>query len=126
MTGRPIAPGIVVPEGACDTHIHVYGPPDRYPSVSTTPFPVPDAPPAAFQKSMMEGLGIERAVVVDSDTSDEDLQRMTDAGARGVRFHMLPGGVLPWDILEEMAVRVHAFGWHVQLQMDGRDLPERE
>jgi len=155
MTGITIAPGISVPDGACDTHIHVYGPPDQYPSVSTTPFPVPDAPAAAFRKSMMEGLGIERAVVVqpsaygkdnsctldavaelgpsaravvvvDTETTDEDLQRMTGAGARGIRFHMLPGGVLPWDILEEMAARIHAFGWHVQLQMDGRDLPERE
>jgi D-galactarolactone isomerase len=64
--------------------------------------------------------------VVDTETTDQELDRLTAAGIRGVRFHMLPGGVLPWDILEEMAARVEAFGWHVQLQMDGRNLPERE
>jgi D-galactarolactone isomerase len=39
---------------------------------------------------------------------------------------MLPGGVLPWEILEDVAARVHDFGWHVQLQLDGRDLPQYE
>jgi D-galactarolactone isomerase len=39
---------------------------------------------------------------------------------------MLAGGVLPWACLEEMAARIHNFGWHVQLQLDGRLLPERE
>jgi D-galactarolactone isomerase len=38
---------------------------------------------------------------------------------------MLRGGVLPWEILEEMAARVRPFGWHVQLQCNGRELPER-
>jgi D-galactarolactone isomerase len=36
----------------------------------------------------------------------------------------LPGGAVPWEILEEMAARVHNFGWHVQLQLDGRELPD--
>ena len=39
---------------------------------------------------------------------------------------MLPGAPLPWEILETMSARVAPFGWHVQLQLDGRDLPERE
>lgn len=39
---------------------------------------------------------------------------------------MLPGGALPWEILETMAARVANFGWHVQLQLDGRTLPDRE
>jgi D-galactarolactone isomerase len=64
-------------------------------------------------------------VVVGPETPDAELERLTRAGARGIRFHMLPGGVLPWEILETMAARVQAFGWHVQLQLDGRLLPER-
>ena len=44
----------------------------------------------------------------------------------GARFHMQTGGVLPWDILELMAACVHAFGWHIQLQMDGRQLQNKE
>lgn len=39
---------------------------------------------------------------------------------------MLPGGVLPWEWLPEMAARVSEFGWHVQLQLDGRLLSEKE
>jgi D-galactarolactone isomerase len=65
-------------------------------------------------------------VVVGPDVEDAELEKLTAAGVRGVRFHMLPGGVLPWEQLPEMAARVHAFGWHVQLQVDGRILPEKE
>ena len=64
--------------------------------------------------------------VVDMSVTDAELDRLTKAGIRGIRFHMLPGGALPWDILETMAARVHNFGWHVQLQLDGRTLPDRE
>ena len=39
---------------------------------------------------------------------------------------MLPGGALAWNVLEEMAARVNNFGWHVQLQMNGREFAERE
>jgi D-galactarolactone isomerase len=65
-------------------------------------------------------------VVVDSKVTDGDLERLTRAGARGIRYFMLPGGILSWDSLEPMAARVHEFGWHVQLQLDGRLLPERQ
>ena len=64
--------------------------------------------------------------VVDTSVTDAELDRLTKAGIRGIRFHMLPGGALPWDILETMAARVGNFGWHVQLQLDGRTLPDRE
>jgi D-galactarolactone isomerase len=64
--------------------------------------------------------------VVDTSVTDTELDRLTKAGIRGIRFHMLPGGALPWDVLETMAARVGSFGWHVQLQLDGRTLPERE
>jgi D-galactarolactone isomerase len=39
---------------------------------------------------------------------------------------MLPGGPLSWDDLLPIAARIAPLGWHVQLQMDGRLLPERE
>ena len=64
--------------------------------------------------------------VVDPDRHRRRADRLTKAGIRGIRFHMLPGGALPWDILETMAARVGNFGWHVQLQLDGRTLPDRE
>ncbi len=39
---------------------------------------------------------------------------------------MLDRPELPWEMLEDMAARVAALGWHVQFQMDGRLFHERE
>ena len=41
------APRFEAPPGTCDTHIHIYGPPEVYPAASTAPFPNPDAPVSA-------------------------------------------------------------------------------
>jgi D-galactarolactone isomerase len=145
-------PKLKVPPGATDTHIHIYD--RRYPRAPTATMDPPDAPVEEYL-AMRNGLGVERTVivqpsiygtdnrclldamaamgagargvaVVDQSVSDAELQRLTDAGIRGLRFHMLSGGVLPWDILETMAARVAPFGWHVQLQFDGREFVERE
>jgi D-galactarolactone isomerase len=56
--------------------------------------------------------------------SDNELARLDRAGVRGVRYFMLKGGLLPWDSLEAMAARIAPFGWHINLQLDGRDLPQ--
>jgi len=72
------------------------------------------------------GAAARAVVVVDAATAEAELDRLTRLGARGVRFHMLPGGALPWEALEPVTARVAGFGWHVQLQLDGRLLPERE
>jgi len=154
MNNSNSLPEFKAPSGACDCHMHFYGSKDRYPEVPTSPFPAPDAPVSAYRK-VMARLGIERVVVVqpsaygkdnsctldsmrelgdcargvvvvDDSVTESELETMTEKGVRGIRFHMLKGGVLPWDLLENMAARVHAFGWHVQLQMDGRLFPERE
>jgi D-galactarolactone isomerase len=151
-------PAFQAPPGTCDCHIHIYGPPDRYPEAPSAPFPNPDAPVAAYRR-VMARLGIERAVVVqpsgygkdnsctldaiaelgaelgdaargvavvDVETGDEELARLTAAGIRGARFHMMPGGIVPFESLAPVAPRIHEHGWHVQLQMDGRLLHERE
>jgi D-galactarolactone isomerase len=140
------------PPGTCDTHMHIYE--SRYPSAPTAPFTPHDATVAEYLK-VRARLGITRTVVVqpstygtdnrctlaaiaalgdsargiavvDTSVTDAELDRLTKTGIRGIRFHMLPGGALPWDILETMASRVGNFGWHVQLQLDGRTLPDRE
>ena len=63
-------------------------------------------------------------VVVKPSVTDRELQQLTETGIRAIRFFMFSGGVLSWEVLDEMAARVHAFGWHVNLQLDGRRLPE--
>ena len=145
-------PKLKAPPGTCDTHMHIYE--SRFPTAPTASFTPPDATVADYLK-VRARLGITRTVVVqpstygtdnrctlaaiaalgdsargiavvDTSVTDAELDRLTKAGIRGIRFHMLPGGALPWDILETMAARVGNFGWHVQLQLDGRTLPDRE
>ena len=45
---------------------------------------------------------------------------------RGIRFHMFPQGALGWDDLAPMAAHAAEVGWHVQLQLPGEELAERE
>lgn len=144
-------PKLQMPAGVCDTHIHFYN--GRYATLPGTPTP-PDASVADYRQ-VMDWLGIQRVVVVQPNAygddnqltmdavaelgdaaravvvvkpsvSDAELERLTKAGARGLRVMALLGGTLGLDVLEEMAARVHAFGWHVLVQLDGRDLPQHE
>ncbi len=74
-------------------------------------------------------LGLDRArgiAVVDTTFSPQALRALHDAGIRGARFQMLKGGALPWEMLEPVAALIAPMGWHIQLQMDGRLLPDRE
>jgi D-galactarolactone isomerase len=64
-------------------------------------------------------------VVVDDRVADVELERLTGLGGRGARFHMLPGGAVPWEMMQAVAERIASFGWHIQLQMNGRDLIDR-
>ncbi len=72
------------------------------------------------------GTGARGIAVVDTSVTDAELERLTRAGMRGVRFRMLDEPELPWEMLGEMAARIAAFGWHIQFQMDGRYFEERE
>jgi D-galactarolactone isomerase len=65
-------------------------------------------------------------VVVPPDTPAPELQALDAAGIRGVRYMMLPGGVLPWSGLEQSAAAIAPLGWHIDLQLDGRELPQHE
>jgi len=152
MAQQDSRPRLKAPPGACDTHMHFYD--DRFPMAPTALLKPPNATVGDYRK-LQQRLGLSRTVVVqpstygtdnrctleamavlgdsargvavvDTSVTDAELDRLTKAGMRGIRFHMLKGGALPWEILETMAARVHGFGWHVQLQLDGRDLPDRE
>ena len=137
---------------ACDCHMHVYE--DRFPLVPQAVFKPPHAPLADY-RAVQGSLGLSRAVLVQPNgygydnrcmlealaelgdsaravaivpigVPDAELDRLTRAGVRGVRYHLLPGGMLPWESLEPMAARDAAFGWHGQLQLDGREIPRYE
>jgi D-galactarolactone isomerase len=146
-------PQLKTPDGACDTHIHIYD--QRYPTAPTAASTPPDALLPDYL-GLRRRLGISRTVVVQPSTygtdnrctleaiaalgldsargvaivdetiGDADLRDLTSRGIRGARFHMLAGAPIPWARLDRIAARVQEVGWHVQLQLDGRDLPERD
>jgi D-galactarolactone isomerase len=145
-------PRLKAPPGACDCHTHVFD--ARFPLAAKARRTEPDAPVTAYRK-VQQRLGLSRVVVVqptaygkdnrctleaiaalgegargvavvDTTTSDAEIERLTSAGIRGVRFRMLDDPELPWDMLGDVAARVAGFGWHVQFQMDGRHFEERE
>lgn len=134
--------------GACDTHLHVYD--SGYPAAPGALIHPPDVGLGDYA-AVQSVVGTDRAVlvqpstygldnrlhlaalaelgdagrgvmVVDATTPDAELARLTDLGVRGARFHMLPGGAVAWDHLEPVAEAIAAFGWHVQLQLNGREL----
>lgn len=150
MADQSTAPRLTVPAAACDAHMHIYD--GRYPLAPTALGAPADASVEDYRAAIRERLGITRTVVVQptaygtdnrctlaaiaalgsettrgiavvDDVSDDELARLTRGGMRGVRFQMLPGGALPWAKLPAIAARVQAFGWHIQLQTDGRNFP---
>ena len=138
-------------DGICDTHMHIYD--DRYAVAASATLQPPDASPADYRRVQAQ-LGMQRVVVVQPTTYgldnsctldavsefgptaravvvvDDQLSRgrldvLHDAGARGARFHMLPGGAVAWDQLATIAALIADRGWHVQLQLNGHELTDR-
>jgi D-galactarolactone isomerase len=150
LTGAP--PRLNAPSGTVDTHIHFYA--SGYAALPGTPLP-PDASVADYRQ-VMEWLGIDRAVVVQPNAYGDDnrltldsvaalgadiargvvvvkpgiaeteLDRMTKAGACGARIMALHGGTVGLDQLGAVAAQVHLFGWYLNVQLNGRDLPDHE
>lgn len=144
------APLLRVPPRATDTHMHVVEP--GYPLAASAQA-VPPAAPLSAYLPVRARLGLERCVVVqpsaygtdnactlaavaalggaargvatvDAGTGDAELARLSAGGIRGARLHMLAGGIIPWGDVEPICRRIAAHGWHAQLQLDGRQLPE--
>jgi len=145
-------PKFKAPAGTTDCHIHVYD--DALPLAPTAKFKPPHATveqylevckllgiertvvvaPTAYGKTndlMLDamkkiGPGARGIVVVDETTTDAEFTRLHKLGVRGVRFFMLPGGALGWDIIDPMAARLAEIGWNIVLQLDGRTFPDHE
>lgn len=112
----PIAPDFEVPPEACDCQIHVYGPPETYPTVAAPKYEPHHELDIARVEAMHTVLGISRAVIVTptvygtdnrvttdvlraqpekyrgvavigADTTDADLKAMDDAGFCAARFN---------------------------------------
>lgn len=142
-------PRLQAPAGSCDCHMHIFDP--RFPTRGDSPY-TPPAASIEDYRAVQARLGLERVVVIQSvthgtdnanllaaldgfgacargiaviepDIGEDELRDMTEKGVRGVRFE-LANGVLTLDDLDTVAARIAPFGWHVDLQTDGRDLPD--
>lgn len=146
----PIPP---TPAGACDCHIHLYE--DSRPLAAGATFKPPHAPLSAYrlvQRALgltravlvqPTGYGFDNSLMLQAlqqmsdsaraiavlppDVDDHELHQLHTLGVRGVRFMMIAGagGALPWDALPRMAERIAPLGWTIDLQLDGRELPQR-
>lgn len=146
-------PRLRAPAGATDTHMHFYGPYDRFPLAPTSPNSPPPALPEDY-RAVQRRLGLERVVVVQPagyafdnrctmaavkaigssaravvvvrpDAPQRELEALAHDGAVGLRVFMLPGGVYRWEDIQALAEKTRPLGWHLQLQCDGRLLQER-
>ena len=145
-------PRLKAPSGACDTHMHFYD--SAYKTSGKAWLFPPDFLPSAYRK-VQQRLGLQRMVLVQPVTygfdnscildaadefgddaravvtvpiaiSDVELDALWKRGARGVRFHQMRGGMMDWRELPIMADLLAGSGWHVQVQLDGLELPQYE
>jgi len=103
-------PEFVVPEGLCDTHMHVFGPVDDYPAVANARY---DWPGATLEQylDIADHLSIARVVFVQPSYYGADNRCMFDAMRRVSRPHraviFLPDEVTSreLDAMHEIGVR---------------------
>ena len=143
-----------LPPGACDCHVHIYD--ERYALAPTATFKPPHSPVSAYRqvqsalglqrvvlvqptgygfdnRCLLDALGqlgntARGVAIVAADTGHEQLQRLHAAGVRGLRYMLLPGsgGLMRWDDVPDAAARIAPLGWALNLQFDGRELPQRQ
>jgi len=143
----------VPPPNACDAHCHVFGPAARFPFADDRAYTPPDSgidkfeqlqqrlglSRAVFVQASCHGTdnaamvdAIERGngkyagvAMIDESFSDADIGRLHDVGVRGTRFNFVEhlGGAPELDVFWRIVDRVAAFGWHIVLHFDAKDLP---
>ena len=134
-----------------DTHLHIIDP--EYPLVENNGF-MPDPFTVEDYQERIAGLGIAGGAVVSgsfqafdqgylisalkalgpsyvgvtqipTDTTDERIEELHDAGVRAVRFNIARGGSAALDELETLSRRVYDLvGWHAELYIDARTIDE--
>ncbi len=141
---------VVAPPKACDCHAHIIGPGAKYPFVAGRSFTPVEAHLDQYRR-MLSALGLQRAVIIQpsfygtdnsrthdaiaeshgnwrgvaglvANTPKAEIQRLHDAGFRGARVNLSFKGGPTLEDLAKVALVVTPFGWHMQIQVEGRDL----
>jgi D-galactarolactone isomerase len=145
-------PKVPAPPRSCDTHMHFY---DRAVPPAPGGPALPGHYTVPMYQELQKRLGLERVIVVQPnayqydnrvtlsaiaelgtcakgvavvkpDVAEAEIERLTAAGIRAQRFFALPGGAVGFDRMDQIMARVHPFGWHANIQLNGRDLPQHE
>ena len=149
---HPKKPKTKAPPGACDTHIHLFGPAAKYRFAPDSPYIAHDALPETFF-GLQDTLGMSTAVIVSpggygrnyslladvlakypqrfrgiallrDDTPSSEIGRLTRLGVRGMRMMSRKRGQHVPNYSKEIAARVHEHGWHIQFYPHGTDIVE--
>jgi 2-pyrone-4,6-dicarboxylate lactonase len=136
-------PVLVAPPGACDTHLHIYGPSEIYPLSPERNY-TPD-PRSTLEDylTVHHALGLTRAVIVtgsangtdnritldalqhmkgnfrglallDPAITDAELSKLKEGGFTGFRVKANGRGGLSFEETKRMIARTAGFGWHVE------------
>jgi 2-pyrone-4,6-dicarboxylate lactonase len=145
----PSQPTLRLTPGACDAHVHVFGPVARFPFAAGAPFTPADAPKERLF-ALHAMLGIGRCVVVQStchgfdnsvtadaiaarggaycgialaplSVADATLHKLHAQGFRGLRFNFMKhlGAATPIAKIIALTTRLAALDWHLQVHFDG-------
>lgn len=150
---QPRRPAMAMPEGACDTHAHVFEA-ARYPYQPTRGYTPPDNGVERLL-GLHDALGLSRGVVVQASVHGTDNRAVLDAaaahprrlravvavsegvteaeiaamhakGARGIRVNLVDRGGMPFrslDALRDVAALLRPRGWHVELLVHAEEQP---
>jgi 2-pyrone-4,6-dicarboxylate lactonase len=149
-------PSFALPPNSCDTHFHIFGPPEEFPFAPTRQY-TPPAAPLEHYLNMAAVVGIERGIVVqpsvhgldnsvtldaikqaggrfrgvariDDKTPTSEIKKLHEGGIRGIRFNLLdrPRGNVALDVFDRALERIAEFGWSVDLHIDPKNLLEQE
>jgi 2-pyrone-4,6-dicarboxylate lactonase len=152
---NPKKPRLRLPPRACDSHFHVFGPHNKFPYAPNRPFTPTDAPKEDLFR-LHDFLGFERGVFVQSTchgsdhaalvdllaaangryrgvalleptTSEAEVERLDDAGVRGLRLHWYfphGGGPRPREDMQKMIALAAPYGWHVANHVGGHGMAD--
>ena len=161
MTGKPLrvalppdpntrAPRWTLPPGACDTHAHVFGPPDLFPYADDRRY-TPPAAPVEHYRNMQKITGLSRAVFVtptahghdnrvvlnairelgdsargvaniDASFDEAALDALGEGGMRGARFHLMTDRPGSEEHLDAHLPTLVKRDWVLDLHVDPEDL----
>jgi len=147
-------PKLKAPAGACDCHHHIYDA-ARFPPVQKGGGFVENARLEEF-RMLQKRIGTTRNVVVTPrvyvtdnrvtldaiaklngnargvavvrpTVTDAELKALNSGGIRGIRFSLgNRDAVTTVDMIEPLAKRIHALGWHVQINTDAEQIVAEE